>query len=351
MKYLNKKLILVIMMMVLLMTLTACGGQSDTSEESSGLPKEINFGYLRVPNDETLAITEQIFDEYFTEKGIKCNFITFDSGVQANKALASGSVDFATMGNTNAIIALATGIDVEMIWIHEVLGEIEALAVKNGSGIETVEDLEGMKIATPFASTAHYVLLNVLKEAGIEDKVQLLDMKTPEIVAAWERGDIKAAYTWQPSLGKLLEDGEILVSSADMAEKGYITANVEVVRTEFANKYPDLVADFISVLSEAGDMYREDPENAAELIANELEIEADDALSQMRGSIWCTREELLEDNYFGVSGNSGDFSSIMKDTSDFLKEQGSIDESPSKEAFENFVNPLYIEKSLEQDSK
>lgn len=350
MKNLNKKLILVMMMILLLVTLTACGDESDTSQESSGLPKEINFGYLRVPNDETLAITEQLFDEYFTEKGIKCNFITFDSGVQANKALASGSVDFATMGNTNAIIALATGIDVEMIWIHEVLGEIEALAVKNDSGIETVADLEGMKIATPFASTAHYVLLNVLKEAGIEDKVQLLDMKTPEIVAAWERGDIKAAYTWQPSLGKLLEDGEMLVSSADMAEKGYITANVEVVRTEFANKYPELVADFITVLSAAGDMYREDPENAAELIANELEIEAEDALSQMKGSIWCTREELLEDNYFGVSGNSGDFARIMKDTSDFLKEQGSIDESPSKEAFDNFVNPLYIEKSLEKES-
>ncbi|WP_461205779.1 taurine ABC transporter substrate-binding protein [Clostridium sp. DL1XJH146] len=355
MKKLYRNIFLVVLIGVLVGVLAACGSNSEdankTANTESSLPEEINFGILRVPNDETLAIAEGIFDKYFTEKGIKCNFIVFDSGVQANKALASGSIDFATMGNTNSIIALAMDLDVEMVWIHEVLGEIEALAVKNDSGVNKIEDLEGMKIATPFASTSHYVLLNALKEAGIDEKVELLDMKTPEIVAAWERGDIKAAYTWQPSLGELLEDGTMLVSSEDMAEKGYITANVEVVRKEFAEKYPDLVGDYIACLTEAGDIYREDPEKAAEIIAEELEIEQEDALLQMRGSIWCTPEELLEENYFGVSGEPGDFATIMKDTSDFLKEQGSIDNSPSKEEFDSYVNPAYIEKSLETSSK
>jgi taurine transport system substrate-binding protein len=354
MKRMLKKLFTAVLIGTLMATLVACGNNAasgNTSEESVELPEEINFGYLRVPNDETLAIAEGIFDEYFTEKGIKCNFIIFDSGVQANQALASGSIDFATMGNTNAIIALARDIDVEMIWIHEVLGEIEALAVKDGSGIETMDDLVGMQVATPFASTSHYVLLNALKEAGIEEDVQLLDMKTPEIVAAWERGDIEAAYTWQPSLGKLLEDGSMLVSSADMAEKGYITANVEVVRKGFAEQYPELVADFITCMTKAGDMYREDPEKAAESIAAELEIEADDALMQMRGSIWCTPEELNGADYFGTIENPGNFAVIMKDTSDFLMDQSSIDNSPSGEAFNDYVNPAYIEMYLENNSK
>ena len=351
MKKMYKNAVLVVLTVTLIVTLAACGDKSANGSQGSTLPEEINIGYLRVPNDETLAIAEGMFDKYFTERGIKCNFIAFDSGVQANKALASGSVDFATMGNTNAIIALATGIDVEMIWIHEVLGEIEGLAVKNDAGVTTVEELEGMKIATPFASTAHYVLLNVLKEAGIDDKVELLDMQTAAIVAAWERGDIKAAYTWQPSLGVLLEDGTMLVSSADMAEKGYITANVEVVRTEFSEQYPELVADFIRCLTEAGDMYRDNPENVAEIVAGELEIEKEDALMQMRGSIWCTPEELVGENYFGPTGNAGNFAMIMKDTSDFLQEQESIDNSPTQEAFNGFVNPTYIEMALKTSSK
>ena len=210
-------LTLIIVLALTVFSLSGCVSKVDAfahdnvSQES--LPKEINIGILRVPNDENIAIRQSIFDKYFTESGIKCNFIVFDSGVDANKAFASGSIDFATMGNTNAIVALSRGLDVELIWIHEVLGDIEALAVKNGSNINKVEDLAGKKIATPFASTSHYSLLNALKIAGIEDKVQLLDMQTADIVAAWERGDIEAAYTWQPSLGELLKTGKTIITS------------------------------------------------------------------------------------------------------------------------------------------
>lgn len=347
-KFLLKRIMSIVFVGVIIVSLVGCGSDSGkVNETSKSLPKEINFGILRVPNDETIAIAEGLFDKYFTEKGIKCNFIVFDSGVEANKALASGSIDFATMGNTNAITALSKELNVEMIWIHEVLGEIEALAVKNGSGINKIEDLSGRKIATPFASTAHYILLNALKEAGIEDQVQLLDMQTAEIFAAWERGDIQAAYTWQPSLGKLLESGEMLISSQDMAEKGYVTANVEVVRTKFANKYPDLVASFISCLAEAADIYRQDPEKAAAIVAEELEIAAEDALVQMQGSSWYTPEDLLGEDYFGTSEKPGAFATIMKDTSDFLQNQESIENSPSQEEFNEYVSPLYIEKYLE----
>ncbi|WP_026896233.1 ABC transporter substrate-binding protein [Clostridiisalibacter paucivorans] len=355
MKKLFKRIASVVLLSIMVVSLIACSSDSDdtndSGESSSSLPKEINFGILRVPNDETLAIAEGLFDKYFTEKGIKCNFIVFDSGVDANKALASGSIDFATMGNTNSIVALSRDIDVEVVWIHEVLGEIEGLAVKNGLGIDKVQDLSGKKIATPFASTSHYILLNVLKEAGIDDKVQLLDMKTAEIVAAWERGDIQGAYTWQPSLGELLKDGEVIVSSKEMAEKGYITANVAVARKKFTNKYPDLVADFISCLTEAADMYRQNPEKAAAIVAEELGITPEDALLQMQGSTWHTREELLSEDYFGTSEAPGNFATIMKDTSDFLQEQESIESSPSQEEFNKYVNPLYIQKSLEKAPK
>lgn len=340
-----KNLTLILIISILIFSLAGCGN----NDEDKTLPEEINFGILRVPNDETIAIAEGYFEDYFAEKGIKVNTTVFDSGAEANQALASGSIDFATMGNTNAITALSRDLNVEMIWLHEVLGENEALAVKNNSGIEKVEDLAGMRVAVPFASTAHYILLNVLKEAGIEDEVQLLDMQTAEIVAAWERGDVQAAYSWQPTLAKLLENGQPLVTSEDMAKKGYITANVEVVRKEFSNKYPDLVADFITAMSDAGDLYREDPQEAAEIVAEKLGIKPEVALHQMRGTSWKTREELLSEDFFGTKDNPGNFAKVMKDTSDFLKKQGSIEESPSQEEFNKYLNPEYIKMSLESD--
>lgn len=343
MKKWTLKIGMILIIAVLSATLMGCekGGSED------GLPKEVNIGYLRVPNDEMVAKTMGIYDQYFTEQGITCNFIIFDSGVDANKALASGSIDFATMGNTNAIIALSSGVDVELIWIHEVLGKIEGLAVKNGSNLGSAEDLKGQKIATPFASTAHYSLLNYLKEAGIEKDVQLMDMQTQDIVAAWERGDIDAAYTWQPTLGELLKNGTMLVSSEEMANKGYVTANVCMVQKEFSGKYPELVAGFIKCLTEGGAAYRGNAQQSAEIVAKELEITPEEALSQMEGSLWLTPEEALSADYMGTTESPGHFSKIMKDTADFLQTQNSIVTAPSQEEFDAAINSEYIEMSLE----
>jgi len=341
----RKKLVGLMLTILASGTLAACGGSDETAAD---LPKEINIGYLRVPNDEKLAKTEALFDEYFADKGIETNFLVFDSGVEANQAFASGSIDFASMGNTNGVIALSRGLDVELIWLHEILGEIEALAVRKDSGIEKVEDLAGMTVATTFASTSHYSLLQVLNEAGIADQVQLLDMQTMDIVAAWERGDIDAAYTWQPSLGRLLEDGNMLISSEQTAEMGHKTANVLLARKGFTEQYPDLTVDFIAALAEGGNIYRQDPKQAAEIVAEPLGITAEDALAQMQGSIWLTPEEEVSAEYMGTSETAGSFSKVMKETSDFLLGQGSITESPSQEQFDAFINPKYIEMYLER---
>lgn len=349
MKNYFKKILLLLLIATLALVLTACGSEEAQDTGADNLPEEINFGILRVPNDETIAIAEGFFDEYFTDRGIKVNTRIFDSGVEANQALASGSIDFATMGNTNSITALARDLNVELIWIHEVLGENEALAVKNNSGIKEIKDLVGKKIAVPFASTSHYILLNVLKEAGIEKDVQLLDMQTPEIVAAWERGDVKAAYTWQPTLAQLLKSGSTLTNSQKMAEKGYITANVDIVRKKFSKKYPNLVADYISALTKAADIYRNDPQKAAEIAGNKIGLEAETALHQMQGTSWKTREELISPDFFGTTDKAGKFAEVMKSTSDFLQAQGSIEESPSQAAFNKYVNPKYIEMSLQND--
>ncbi len=334
-----KKYLGILLTLVLTLSLVSCGGKE--------AEKEINIGYLRVPNDETVAKEKKLIDDYFAEKGVKVNYLTVDSGVEANKAFASGSLDFATGGNTNAVVSLATGLDTELIWIHEVIGSAEALVVRKGSGIEKVEDLKGKKIATTFSSTSHYILLNILKEAGIDKDVELLDMLTPDIVAAWQRGDIDAAYTWEPSLSKILaSEGEVLIDSADMIAKGYVTANVGQVRKKFAEENPELVIGLLQQLMKAHEIYKDTPEVAIKAAADELQITEEEAKFQMEGSIWLSPQELVSEQYFGTSESSGKFANVMYDTAIFLEENDSISKVPSLEEFQKFVNPYYIEKAM-----
>lgn len=335
-----KKKLMVVMM--ILLSLSACGPK----ENDDGLPSKVKIGIIRVPNDTAVAMSEGYFKEYFDDKGIKSEFIFFDSGVAANQAFSSGSIDFAEMGHTNGVVALANNLPVNLIWLHEILGSNEALVVKNGSGIEKIEDLKGMKIATTFSSTSHLSLVKALESVGIEKDVDLLDMETAEIVAAWERGDVQAAYSWEPGLSRLKENGTVLIDSEELSNQGITTANIGLVHKNFSDKYPKLVADFISALNKSVLLYQGSPEIAIEAAAKQLEISEDDAKEQMAGTLWLNSEQQISKDYLGSSKNPGHFHEVFFQSSKFLQEQGNINRVPSMEEINEFIDSTYIEESL-----
>ena len=329
---------------MVLLSLSGCG----KTDDKNGLPSEVKIGIIRVPNDTTVAMSKSYFDSFFEDKGIKTKFIFFDSGVAANQAFSSASIDFAEMGHTNGVVALSNELPVNLIWIHEILGSNEALVVKNGSGIKTIADLENKKIATTFSSTSHLSLVKTLEEASIQDKVQLLDMETTEIVAAWERGDIEAAYSWEPGLSRLKETGTVLVDSEDLAKKGIITANIGLVHRDFSEKHPELVTDFIKVLNKAVNLYKDNPDEAIKAASEQLEISFDDAKEQMSGTIWLTSEEQISSDFLGTENSPGFFHDVFMESSIFLEKQGNISRIPSLEEINAFIKSSYIEASLKE---
>src|SRR5699024_2242377 len=133
-------------------------------------------------------------------------------------------------------------------WIFGVIGTNEALVVKKDSGIDSVKDLAGHAVGTPFVATTQFALLSLLKIKGLSGKVKVMDIQNPAMLAAWARGDIIAAYTWQPTLGKLYSlGGKTLVSSKTMAQKyGVVTANLALLRRAFAKKCPKIVTTWIA---------------------------------------------------------------------------------------------------------
>lgn len=309
-------------------------------------PKEVRIGIIRVPNDKQVAIAENYFSTYFDELGISQKFVFFDSGVAANQAFASGSIDFAEMGYTNGVVALGSDLPVKLIWLHEIIGSSEGLVVQGEPEIRQVADLVGKKIATPFSSTAHYSLLNSLKEAGIADQVTLLDMQTSEIVAAWERGDIDGAYTWEPTLSVLKEKGQVIIDSQELAAAGYLTANIELVHENFAKKYPELVTSYLDILNQGVQLYQKEPKKAGKAAAKALDITETEALAQMAGTRWLTKEEQLQEGFLGTQEKPGAFSQVFLETAEFLKDQGVLAEVPTSAAINQFIDTSYLEATL-----
>ena len=149
-------------------------------------------------------------------------------------AIASGSLDIGYVGSSPLAAAASRELPIQTIFIVGLIGESEALVARNGAGIEKVADLAGKKVAVPFVSTTHYSLLAALKHEGVDPKsVEILNLRPPEIAAAWERGDIDAAYVWDPALGQIKTSGKVVLDSSKVAEWGAPTFDAWIVRTDF----------------------------------------------------------------------------------------------------------------------
>ena len=218
---------------------------------------EVTIGYQLIYNPWKVAIANGDFEK---ATGFKIDWRKFDSGAKVITAMASGDVQLALAGSSPAAAAISRGLDVELIWIVENIGSAEALVVRNGSGIVAPQDLRGKTIAVPFASTSHFHLLFALEQFGIGPKdVTVLNMQPPQIAAAWERGDIDAAFVWDPALGKIKKNGKVLITSGTLSSWGKATFDGMLASKSFGAAHPQFMCKFIKTIAAADQAYRSNP--------------------------------------------------------------------------------------------
>ncbi|MDR2368745.1 MAG: ABC transporter substrate-binding protein [Deltaproteobacteria bacterium] len=275
---------------------------------------------------------------------VKTKVLFFDSGRDINTAFASKSVQAATLGSSPASLGVSNDLGYEVVFINNIIGPAESLAVRKSSGIKTLADLKGKKIATPFASTAHYSLLAALALERIDPaEVTILDLQTQDILAAWVRGDIDGAYVWTPVLDELLKnDGEALTDSLKLADKGAVTADVTVVDKAFAAKYPTLITAYVDAFVRANLIINEEPDRAAADLAKHIGIGEAEAKRQLTGHKFVLAPEQVQDARLGPAGKPGDFARTLKETADFHVTMGNLDKAGDIGAYRSAVNGAWV---------
>jgi len=192
--------------------------------------------------------------------GFKINWRQFGGSGDVIRAMASGDVQLGEVDSAGVATAISQGMDVELFWILEDIAAAEALVARNGTGINSVADLKGKKIGTPFVSTAHFQLLYAMHQAGLKaSDVQVLNMRLPEIAAAWSRGDIDATFIWDPVLSNVKKTGKVLLTSGDVCKKGACTFDGLIVMQKFAREHPDFMVALVRALAKADADYRANP--------------------------------------------------------------------------------------------
>lgn len=325
--------------LILVFTFTACvqntteNVQNTTASDSRGIPTEFRIGYQLIANPELLTKSLGLMEQQYPDVSI--SWLPFDSGLAVNDAMTSGNLDVGLVGSVPVSIGIAQDLPYQVYFIQDIIGDNEALAVAQSSGITSLADLSGKAIAVPFGSTTHFSLLSALEQEGIDaDAVQVLDMQPQDMLTAWQYGDIDGGFVWQPTLARMMDDGgNIIVTARQLAENGIITADLGVVSNEFAAQYPEFLASYVAALDSAVQLYRDDPTAASEAISAEIALSAEESLAVMDELVWLSAEEQASEKYLGTPAAPGALSQVLKDSAEFMVDQGEISSAPNLQTY------------------
>ena len=300
----------------------------------------VNIGYQPIVEPSRVPQADGTYEKVM---GARINWQKFDGGADVIAALASGSVDIGYVGSSPLAAGASRELPFETIFVVGLIDEAEALAAR---GVGKPEDLAGKKIATPFVSTAHYSLLTALKHWNIDPKsVQILNLRPPEIAAAWERGDIDGAYVWDPVLSRIKKNAKLLADSGDVAKWGGPTFDAWIVSRKFAEQHPDVVTGFVKVTGDAYASYRAAPDKwsptspEAAKIARLTGAKAEDVPTLLKGYYFPTLEEQGSKRLLG-----GQTVEAIVKTSAFLFEQGKIPAVLSD--YSRYVSAKWVNEAL-----
>lgn len=209
----------------------------------------IRIGWLRGPNDITLAKSRGTLEKALAEKGIKVEWAgPFPAAAPAFEALNAGSIDITAGSSTSAIAALSAKIPLVIFAYQKMSPGAEGIVVKKDSGIASIKDLAGKKVAVNRGGTGEYLLMQGLQTNGVDPKsVERVYLSPSDSGPSFTQGHVDAWATWDPflTIAETAYDGKVVADGAAIKSDNAV---VLVASKEFATSKADqlqLVFDVI----------------------------------------------------------------------------------------------------------
>lgn len=195
---------------------------------------------------------QQIFEKAFAEQGIKIQWSFFKgAGPVINEAFANGQVDLAYLGDLAAIIGKSNGLDTRLL-SATARGVKQYLGVVPGSGIKTLQDLKGKRVAI-FRGTATQLSFDAaLASQGLSEKdVKVINLDFNAAVSALAARQIDASWG-SSGLSALQVKGlaELPLNTKDLGGAGSVQA-VLLGNGKFVDAHPDVVAKVLKAQQQA----------------------------------------------------------------------------------------------------
>jgi sulfonate transport system substrate-binding protein len=246
----------------------------------------LNFGFQNTSWGSVAMVAEA--EGTFAKAGVDVKPFRFDGGKSTRDAMIAGRVDIGVLGAAPFVVGAAKG-DIVAIAVAMYAGKTNAVVAAKDSGIKSVADLKGRRVASQLGSSTDYVFQNkILPKYGLaKGDVQIINIPHQNEIAAMvgKSVDAFAGVEPFPSVAEIEGLGNVLV---DYGQFDLQPVFVAINRPVLERRRGDVVR-FLRGWLAAVHIVNSDPQRAVRIVWNEFKAQGYDvkeaAFARMLGKL------------------------------------------------------------------
>lgn len=249
----------------LLWVMGAAGAWATPSLHGEEGPAQIRIGFQKSAVNLVVLKERHILEQRFPSS--KIIWAEFPAGPQLLEALAVGSLDIGLTGDSPPVFAQAAGKDLFYVGAEPPKPESSAILVSEGAAIRSLADLKGKRVAFQKGSSAHFLVVQALRKAGLAwADIEPIYLPPAEARAAFERGAVDAWAIWDPYYAAT----ELAIKPRVLSTGKGLSGNNSfyLASREFSHQHAATVAVLLNELTQADLWVQSNRKEAAQLIVD-----------------------------------------------------------------------------------
>ena len=239
----------------LVLLATLAGGVLTACQKPVAQDTPVRIGYSAWPGWFPWQVAET--KKLFTAADVPVKLQWFDGYLDSINALSAGQLDCNSQTLNDTISSIAAGADLQVVMMNDFsTGNDQIIAAP---GINSIAELKGKKVAAEEGTVDHYLLLMVLKQAGLSAKdITFVPLETGAAAAAFAAGKVDAAGVYAPFTTQALKRPGAKALTTSREHPGAIS-DLLVCRRDFVAKHPEKIQKVVNAWFATLDTIKQDP--------------------------------------------------------------------------------------------
>jgi len=198
----------------------------------------------------------------FREQGLDVSLTLNPDGKTSFEQLLNGKLDIAAVMVTPVVYKSFERNDFYILGKVDHFQKNDQLVARRDSGIYSVEDLKGKRVAVLLGSSAQFYMDSWLLYNGLNSEdMDIVDMNAPDSLKAIKESSIDAMFSWFPFTAEAelaLGENAVTFPANDIVPTSWVI----VAGRKYANENREIIEAFLEAIIAAEEFIKKEPEKA-----------------------------------------------------------------------------------------